>query len=937
MKQKIKVIILFLIYGMFFNSVFCAAVQEQIRALQRHLSKGISVAVNKQKMQQDEAAVNGHVHVLKTVLDNGLTVLVHPLHVVPKVSIQLWYGVGSMHEKERKGIAHLIEHMIFKGTSGKDSLNLSESDINILTHKLSGNINAFTSTDYTGYLFNFPTHHWKEALPIMADCMRNVAFKEDHLSSEMKAVIQELKMRKDNYTLALAQNMMTAMFNDHPYHYPVIGYKQDLWDVHSEYLREFYKKYYVPNNATLVVVGDVQPDEVFALAKKYFEPIPAIPCEKNKAYFTDDIAAKTATIYRDVQVPTMLLAWVIPGVTADQAAVTEMLSWILGEGKASRLYTKLVDQLHIANTLGSFVWDLFEHSVFFIEVEPRSVEDADKIIALIQQEINDIITRGVSERELSRASKQARMSLYHLFENTQEQAYYIGKYFLATGDENYIFTYLDQPVDKLHADMRQLLTDYFRPSVLHKGFVLPLPASEVPQWQALQEASDAQDAKILSARVRTSPLEPPMYSKGIEAKDPGVFAFPKAEVCTLSNGLKVFYHTTDNTPKINLIIELKAQSHFDPEETQGLYNFMASMMTEGTENYTAVELANELESHGMSLSVSPGFISMSMLSSDLPKGLQLLNEVLTRATFEQEETEKVREQVLSDIKDFWDTPTLIAGQLIREHIYKGHPYHKDHLGTEKTVKAITKQQLVDLYKRFITPKGAKLAIVGDLKGYDLKKVLEEGIGSWTGPELPDLQYPVLKPQPKTTLTHYINRDQVLLAMASLSIDRKNPDYDKLLIFDQIFSGGALGSMSSRLFNLREQSGLFYSIRGSLISSADEQPGMVLISTLVSMDRLAEAEKAIKNTLMTSVDTIQPHEFTEAKHAILNSLVLNFEANGSIANAFLFLDRYGFPADFFDKRALMLADITIKDVQDAVRKRVDANSLVILNVGRLKSA
>ena len=173
--------------------------------------------------------------VSKKILENGLTVLVRSSHAVPKVSIQLWYNVGSKDEKTgEKGIAHLIEHMIFKGTK-----KLSESDINMITQKLSGVCNAFTSYDYTGYLFDFPSHHWQEALPIMADCMRNCTFKEEHLNSEMKAVIQELKMYRDNYSSSLIEHMISAIFNDHPYHYPIIGFKHDLWSLKSADLISF--------------------------------------------------------------------------------------------------------------------------------------------------------------------------------------------------------------------------------------------------------------------------------------------------------------------------------------------------------------------------------------------------------------------------------------------------------------------------------------------------------------------------------------------------------------------------------------------------------------------------------------------------------------------------------------------------------------------------
>jgi len=415
--------------------------------------------------------------VQKKVLKNGMTILVRPMHNVPKVSLQLWYSVGSKDEKTgEKGIAHLIEHMIFKGTK-----KLTESDINIVSHMLSGGINAFTSYDYTGYLFNFPTHHWQEALPILADCMVNCSFKDDHLNSEMKAVIQELKMYRDDYQMSMAEELISSIFSDHPYHYPIIGFKQDLWSVHGPDLMKFYKKHYGPNNATLVVVGDVEADNVFEAAELFFGAIPAIENYKKETFFFgEDIVSKSVTLYRDVQQPIIANVFVAPGISNRKEHVLEVASWILGAGKSSRLYKKIVDELKLATSLSTSYWDLFDHSLFFILFEPNKIEDAQKIQELIQQEIDDIIKNGVNAQEVERALKKAQMKLYSVLENSERQAYDIGKYYLSTGDENYIYNYLDVDPIQLGKEVQQLFATYFRSALMHKGLVLPLPVSEKP-------------------------------------------------------------------------------------------------------------------------------------------------------------------------------------------------------------------------------------------------------------------------------------------------------------------------------------------------------------------------------------------------------------------------------------------------------------------------
>lgn len=885
--------------------------------------------INIQKVKQVPAR---QTPVVKKVLANGLTVLVRPMHNLPKVSIQLWYNVGSRDEKDKeRGIAHLIEHMIFKGTH-----KLSESDINTITHMLSGSANAFTSYDFTGYLFNLPSNNWKEVMPIMADCMRNSTFKEEMLSSEMKAVIQELKMYRDKYLRSLIDEMIGMIFSDHPYHHPIIGYKQDLWSVHSKDLHAFYSKHYHPNNATLIVVGDVDPQEVFNVAQKDFGSIPAHPeYKKEQFYFNQDLVSKSVVLHRDIQQPLVCLAFVVPGMSDKKDHLLDLLSYIVGKGKSSRLYKKLVDELQLCTSLSAGTEELFDYGLFFILFEPNKQEDIHTIELIIQKELDNIAQKGITDAELTRAIKQAQMTRYDTLEDTEHQAFEIGKYYLATGDENYIFNYLTEPKEELRKGVQEIVARYLRAPVMHRGTILPLISEEDKElWHDVQERSDDEDNAILSNRIRTSAIEAPSYAKTIKPKDPQPFNFPKAQTFVLRNGIKVFAYHNENTPKIELVLDLKTKSYFDPEDKQGLGGFLSSVIVEGTKNYSAIEFADVIESRGMGLHTSPGVISMNLLSEDLPFALEILKELLTNAAFDKKEIEKVRVQTISHIKNFWDDPNYFAGQLVREQVYKGHPYSKNSLGTIDSINSITRQDLIDYYKKVITPSGARLAIVGDLRKYNVKELLEKELGNWEGPEVADIKWPALPEAAVKAIDYPINRDQIVLRFAAKSIDRKHPDYDKLLIFDQIFGGGALGSMSSLLFHLREQSGLFYGINGSLIYGANEQPGMVQVSTIVSQDRLAEAEKVIKETIDAASQGISDTQMQEAKRAILATLINNFVSNETIANVFIFLDRFGFPADFFDNRASMLNKINIKDMQAAVDKILQSKRMMELRVGRV---
>lgn len=873
--------------------------------------------------------------VFKHVLENGLTVLAAPFKLIPKVSIQLWYKVGSKDEKSgQKGIAHLIEHMIFKGTP-----TLSECDISLITSKLSGYCNAFTSYDYTGYLFEFPTQNWTEALPIMADCMRNCNFNQQFLNSELKAVIQELKMYKDQYASDLMENLISTIFQDHPYHHPIIGYKQDLWSLKREKLLEFYNYHYIPNNATLVVVGDIDPDNVFQLADLNFGAIAAnFEYKKDVFYHSFDIKNYQVKIYRDIKQPIVILSWVIPGIDKKKTYLSDIISRIIGLGKGSRLYKKLVNKLELVTELQAFTDDLFEYSLFNIYFRPKKVDDIDYIIELINQDLDNLIFakagEEITESDILRAIRKTQIDYFSLLESIQKQAYEIGKYFLATGDEQYYYNYLNYNKDNLLSDIKEFIAKYLKPDLLSKGYVLPIQDRYKSYWLELQELSDFEDNKILSNIERTQEVQEGKCVYLIEANPPTPFSYPKANIDYLKNDLKLFYYNNSNLSKIDILLDFKAKYYYDSLEYQGLSNFIAAMLEEGTTNYTADQFSDILDLYGINFYSSSGLLGLSLLSQDFAKSLEILNDVLMQATFNQNSINKVKEQTLAYIDDYWQQPMKFVNQIAKEEIYKKHPYSQSLLGNVESINRINRDILVDYYKNFLSPKGSRLAIVGDLERYDVNDCIGHMLNAWHGPVIEDIQWPKIEPVEYKEINYNIMRDQTVLCYAGLSVRRQDKDYDKLLLFDQIFTGGGLGSMSSYLFDLRERSGLFYTIGGSLISNSDIEPGLIIIKTLVSNDNLKVAEDSIEKLINDSVDRISQSEFKEAKNAIINSLVDLFSTNYKIASTFLARDTFGFSQDYFDHRAQEILSIDLDDVKSTVKKYLSTEKLIKIRAGRI---
>ena len=869
--------------------------------------------------------------VYKKILPNGLTVLVSPLKLIPKVSLQMWYGVGSKHEKAgQRGLAHLLEHMIFKGTT-----TLAETDINHITQKLSGYCNAFTSYDYTGYIFDFPTAHWPIALTLFADCMNNCTLSGDILNAELKAVIQELKLYKDDYQSTLIEELISAIFMHHPYHYPIIGYKKDLFDINHESLMQFYKQHYVSNNATLVVVGDVDAEDVFKKAQDQLGSLrPSTNLQKKATPFFHDKKARSVTLRREITQPLIIVAFVVPGLSTKNEHILEIATWLLGNGRNSRLHQALVEKSMLAADVQAFVYELFDANILCVAIQPYDQKSIDTILTIVRKEIEKLYQGNFETGEVERAYKQTTMAYYSVFENMQRYAYALGKTYCATNDESYLFEWANYPVNTIEKELKQLFATYVSPNLMHYGKMIPLNKQEKQQWQHMQKISDQADSIILDRKVRQSTVTKSSFVDSVQAQKPLPFKYPQAQELYFDNGLEVLYYHDDRSPKIELVLDLKVDHCYDPEGKKGLCNFVSEMLQEGTKKYTAYQLADLLESRGILLSISPGCITMTLPKSELTFGLQMIYELMVNALFEQPAYEKIKEQILAEIAQHWDNPDDFAYDLVIKELYKKHPYAATYLGNKKDVARITTADLIGFYTTYFSPQGAQLALVGDLAGLSVKDIVQKTLGLWQGNLVNTIQFPLIKSIKNKLIAYPINRDQAVLVFAGLSVKRKDPDYDALCLFEQSLLGGVLGSMSSYLFQLREQTGLFYTIGGSLIYQAEEDKGLIFIRTLISLDKLEEASQLIKKTIVESIDKFGEYELQEAKNVLSNTLMNIFETPAQMAQVFLFLKKYKLPNDYFDTRIQQLQKISLEEVKAAVKKYVNANNLIELRIGRV---
>lgn len=892
---------------------------------------GQDIALKKDHNDNEVLIMQADSNVHKFVLKNGLTVLIVPVKQASQVSVQIWYNVGSKHETfGQRGMAHFIEHMVFKGTEEM----LSESDSNSLGAKLGATVNAATSYDYTMYYFTLPVANWEKILPIFADWMQHCRFKQDHMDSEVKAVIQELKMINDDFGRLLLLSMISNIFDSHPYHYSVIGFKQDLWNLKRDTLLQFYKKHYIPQNATLVIAGDVDPQLALKKITKEFE---SISCDQTPAplstFFNEDIVAKKIVLYRDIEQPIAKLAFVLPGCMQKNSMTYDILARLLTNTKNSRLYKKLVDELSLVTSIFSFSLGLYERDLFYINFTPNSEKDCDRIKTIILQEIQAVVDQGFTAAELQQAIKFCQIEYQQKLESVQSVAQELGHIYLATGDKDYIFQDITGQESELQNRLIYTLKNYFKPSLCHEGYVFKIASTDKNYLEKIQQQTAQQDGQTLAGKERESVVEPVKYAATVVAEKIKKKKFVKPELYTLSNGLEVVLCDVKGVDLVACGLALKADNTYTPKGSEGVFNLMSALMLEGTQKYPGSSLAQELALYGIGLSIVPGFLSWQTLSSDVAKGFELVSSILKESTFDKKDFDRIKEKQKISLKSFWDNPRNMIMQKAKEFVYKDHPYSICALGTEQSLNNVDRDQCFKMYKKYISPDKARLIVVGNFDTSQMKIDIQNAFSEWTGPKVDEISYPELKSCSSEVIMIEKNRDQVFMSFVGLSVPFHHPDYDALLVFDQILTGSSLRGMDTLLFRLREQTGLFYTAGGSIVSGADKEPGMIFILTMVAPDRVQEAYDAFMKVLLNSVDLITDEEFETAKENILTASCAGYDMNMGRVCIFNFLRKHNLPFDYVEQQFDRLRNMIKNEMVTAVKKLLQKDRLSCIKIGK----
>ncbi len=876
-------------------------------------------------------------NVIKTVLDNGLTVLTKEVNTAPVVSVQVWYRVGSQNEKQGiTGISHQLEHLMFKGTKDRPI------QFGRLFSALGSNSNAFTSYDMTAYFGTTGSDKLDAMLRLEADRMVNTLAGEKELKTENKVVLSELDGGNNSPGTRLYREVMLAAYPDSPYGWPVIGYRPEVVNFTVKDVQNYYHTFYRPDNATLVIVGNFETQATLKKVREIYGAIVAPP--KPKVLITPEdqqtkpkppqpkSAKKPILLKEPGSVPFLQSLYPnLPNVDGDDVAAIDVMDSILTSGRSSRFSQALVETGLASSVSGSSSTQIGTgwYLVSATPTEGKSLEELDR---LILDEIDKLQTQPITPEELERAKTSMRANYILGNRDINSQAIQIGYNQTVAKDYTYSDRYLTA-VDKVTiADVKRVAKQYLQRDRRVVGYFEP----SVITSQSGTTPSNSHSSEAFSPSSPVDPAEVAKYlpESALVAKA-GVPTAVKPDKFTLANGLTVLLLSDRSTPTVTLVGEIKAGSGFDSIEKAGLSGLTAQNLTNGTTTKDALALASRLENRGARLGFSAGRESVGIsgisMASDLPIVIDQLADLLQNATFPAKEFELNLQRNLLAFKSELDNPGSLARRIFQSTLYpKGHPFNA--MRTEESLKSLTREDLVKFYKTYYRPDNTILTLMGDFDPATVRKLLEEKLGTWTAQgKAPKYQFPQIAKLTTTTekQVSLAGKTQAVTFIGHPSISRSDPQYYPAIVLNQVLGGDTLASRLGT--EIRDRLGLTYGIYSFFQAGRPPQGAFIVQMQTSGKD----TQKAIAATIGLLKDVrdkgITQSEFDVAKKSLVNNFSTEFADPDSIASSLLSDEIYDLPVGDFYKFPQRIQSVTLEQVNRAAKELLQPDNLLIVSV------
>jgi zinc protease len=873
----------------------------------------------------------------KYKLANGLEVLTYENHRLPLVAVDLWYHVGPINEKAgRTGFAHLFEHMMFEGSEHVGE----KAHFKYLEGAGATDINGTTSFDRTNYFETLPSNQLELGLWLESDRMGFLLETLDRakLTNQRDVVRNELRQDEGSpYDLADEQIYHQLFPKTHPYYAAVIGSHADVEAARLLDVRDFFEHYYTPNNASIAIAGDFDPAQLKALLEKYFGPIPAGPPVDKVNVVTPPITSeRRVTITDTVQLPRVSLAWLTPPYFQPGDADTDLFVRILGAGKSSRLYRKLVYEQQIAQSVSCENESLKLASVAECDVTARPGVKPEALEAAIDREIDALRADGPTQAEVDQARNGVltrKITGLQRLGGFGGIADMLDQYNQYTGDPGYLPKDVARYQAATVASVKQIGMDKFAKN--QRVVVVTVPGKKVTDDVPRSPENTDADVKIVNPYMPEFEAQQDWRKTAPAPGKQPELNLPVPTTFALSNGAKVYLVEDHSLPVLSAKLVDLAGSAANPKDQPGLAAFAARMLTEGTAKRSSTLLADDAASIGASLGASASMdqatVGVDALSNNTNAAFDLLSDVALHPAFKAEEVERIRAQRLTAILQEGDQPFSAALRVGYKALYGEYPYGYLDVGTTASVKAITRDQLAKFWAVHYAPTNAALVLAGDITEADARKLGEQYFGGWSASAtaasapLPPLPAP---PNRKIILVDKPGAPQTALIAFGQGVPRSTPEYAAIDVMNSVLGG----LFSSRInMNLREKNGYTY---GAFSQFGYYRGGGVFYSgAQVRTDVTAPAAKELfaeLNRIRTDPPT--PAELKLAEDSELHSLPGEFETVSFTGSLIGELFTYGLPANYYQSLPSQYLKLTPDAVEKTAIEYVHPENLVVVAVG-----
>ncbi len=868
----------------------------------------------------------------RRVLPNGLAVVVKEDRRLPTVTAMLAYRVGSVNEPPGlTGVSHFFEHMVFKGTR-----KYGKGDIDLVTYRCGGENNAFTTHDMTGYWFHVGSRHLDAVLDILSDTMGNCTLDPKEFDLERNTVLQEMNQWLDGPWGELERELAKAVYREGGYGHPVLGWKEDVERLTRDQAMAYYKAHYTPQNASLILVGDVDREEAFRRAARSFGGIPrgteAAPPRAAEAAQKGERSVELQTAKTADRV---ILAFRAEPAGTETDIVLDVVATLLSDGRNSRLHRRLVEKEDLAGegNVSAFNESRRHEGLFSVQVEVALEASAARVREVAVEELEALRQNLVEDRELRRAKNILRAKFAFEAESQFELTSKIG-YFEALGLPDYVREYMRRV---------EAVTPEEIAACCRKVFV---PENRTVGLGKAKRRGKASSIRHQALGVRRSPGgcrfggSPRAYRP-----TPAAFAqaappsFGRVEEARLDNGLTVLVKPRRDIPVLAIQAFVNAGMLYEPEEKAGVAMLTGDLLDEGVEDdtgrlLTAEGVASRIEFVGGEYETTSSGAAVKVLSEHAAVAFDLVRDTLRWPSFPEDRVKDILEDMVVRIESMEDDPAEVARRLFYEQAFRGHPYHRPAIGYTGTVKKLTREDAVAHHRRFFRPENTIVSVAGDIDPARAVEEVRSRFGSWKGqgdwkPPAPPAA--TRQREPRRLFSTY-KSSQVRLHLGHVGVARADPDYFALRVAETVLLSSP-GFTNRLARSVRDEEGLAYDVGGSITGGAGLVAGPFQVVLGVEAKDKDRALQLVMSELRRFVEEgPTEEEVRDARNYLLDSFVGAWETTEDLAAYMLEVRRHGLGADYPARFFGAVSAVTREEARRAAARHVDLGNLTVIGVG-----